>query len=256
MPFTISHAAAALPVKALNKRLPLSALMVGSMAPDFAYFLPWDIGRHDTHTLAGMFTFGLPAGLIAWLYYVLILERPTLGVLPDAWRTRVPPTAALDAGALLVASIAVLLGAATHLAWDAFTHSAPLANVMPVLRDDLIASDGTYLPVYFVLQVVSSVLGLVALATWAWRIRNRPAVPRDQIVELMPRVSNDERYLAVLFLGVACVAGGFLGAAREGSLFLMLIGMMSGIAVGWSALAVAIRFRSRTLRIFTQTDSD
>ena len=257
MPFTISHAAAALPVKALNKRLPLSALMVGSMAPDFAFFLPWGIDRHDTHSLAGLFTFCLPAGLIAWLYYVLILERPTLGFLPDAWRTRVQSTGALGAHALLIAGIAVLLGAATHLAWDAFTHAAPLGNVIPALHDDLSASDGIYLPVYFVLQVVSSVFGLVVLATWAWRIRDRTAVPRDEaIVELMPRVSNDERYLAVLFLGIACVAGGFLGAVREGSLFLMLIGMMSGVAVGWSALAVAIRFRSRTLRIFAQTNPD
>jgi hypothetical protein len=36
----------------------------------------------------------------------------------------------------------------------------------------------------------------------------------------------------------------------------MLIGMMWGAAVAWSVLAVAIRFRSRPLRIFAQPDAD
>ena len=38
MPFTVSHAAAVLPLHRLsNHKLPLTALMVGSMAPDFGY---------------------------------------------------------------------------------------------------------------------------------------------------------------------------------------------------------------------------
>jgi hypothetical protein len=257
MPFTISHAAAALPVHALDKRLPLAALMVGTMAPDFAFFLPWGIYRHDTHTPAGLFTFCLPAGLMAWLYYVLVLERPTIGFLPDVWRKRIRHSGALDTRALFMASLALLLGSVTHLAWDAFTHSAPLAQAVPALRSNLFKGSGAYLPVYFVLQVLSSLFGLVALAIWAWRIRRKPLAPAAEVVpELAPHVSNDELYLAVLLISVVSVAVGFFGAEWRGSLFHMLVGMMWGVAVGWSVLAVAVRFRSRTIRIFAQPDAD
>lgn len=258
MPFTISHAAAALPVHALGQsRLPLAALMVGTMAPDFVFFLPWDIYRTDTHSLAGLFSFCLPAGMFAWLYYVLLLERPTLAFLPDDWRTRIQPTGALGVRALFGAAISILLGSLTHLAWDAFTHATPLGEAIPALRDSLFGAGGPHVPVYFVFQVLSSVFGLVVLAAWAWRIRKKPLAPADEVVaELTPRVSNDERYLAVLFIAVVSIAGGFFGAESMGSLFHMLIGMMSGAAAAWSMLAVAVRFRSRTLRIFTQADTD
>lgn len=258
MPFTISHAAAALPVHALgNRRLPLAALMVGAMAPDFAFFAPWEIYRTDTHNLAGLFSFCLPAGLIVWLYYVLLLERPTIAFLPDAWRTRIKPSGALGARALLMAAIAILLGSASHLAWDAFTHAAPLGEAIPALRNSLFGASGPHVPVYFVFQVLSSVFGLVVLAAWAWRIHKKPSVADDEVVAaLTPRVSNDERYLAVLFISVVCIAGGLFGSVLMGNPFHMLIGMMWGVAVAWSMLAVAVRFRSRTIRIFTQTDAD
>ena len=69
MPFTVSHAAAVLPLK--NSRLPLAALMVGSMSPDFAYFLPAALSaRTASHSLPGIFLFCLPAGLCIWQLFV------------------------------------------------------------------------------------------------------------------------------------------------------------------------------------------
>src|SRR5688572_18923373 len=123
MPFTVSHAAAALPLQALgNFRLPLAALMVGSLSPDFAYFVPDPWSDFQSHTLRGVFTFCLPAGLVAWLFFVCVLERRTLAFLPDAWRCRMAPSAKLSPRSLVLAAVGVVMGAFTHLAWDAFTH--------------------------------------------------------------------------------------------------------------------------------------
>ena len=71
MPFTVSHAAAVLPLHRLSKhKLPLSALMIGSMAPDFGYFFTREAGRLLTHSFSGLFIFALPAGLFVWFFYV------------------------------------------------------------------------------------------------------------------------------------------------------------------------------------------
>lgn len=256
MPFTISHAAAALPVHALSRaRLPMAALMVGSMAPDFAYFLPLELSRVETHSFAGLFQFCLPVGLAMWLYFVTVLERPTLAFLPDAWRTRLPRTV-LTARAMILAALAILLGALTHLAWDAFTHSStPVVEALPGFNDR-VEILGRLVPVYFVLQVLSSVFGLVALGAWALNIRRRPAVPSGECVApLTPAVNDFERFLAVMFIGATACATGFFQVALQGELshrlmlFVLLVGGMTGAALAWSILAVSVRLRSRTLRL-------
>jgi hypothetical protein len=255
MPFTISHAAAALPVHYFCKsRLPLAALMVGSMSPDFAYFLPGELGRHATHTVPGVFLFCLPVGLAVWLFYIAVLERPTIAFLPDEWRRRIAPTPRLTTRGLLAAALAIVAGALTHLVWDAFTHhSTPVTQALPAFTTKLFDAGGVSVRVYFVLQVLSSVLGLAALGAWALGIRNRPVLSRAECIpESLHTVSNFERVLALLFVSASACAVGFLNLLRYdglrpgGELFVLLIGGMTGAALGWTVVAIAIRFRSRS----------
>lgn len=263
MPFTISHAAAALPAHALFRRLPLAALMVGTMAPDFPYFLLLESEPLDGHSLSGVFFFCVPAGLAVWLYFVTLLERPTLAFLPDAWRTRIAPTT-LTTSTILMAALAVLLGAVTHVAWDFFTHSSkPLMTALPGMHDSYLDIFGPRIPVYFILQVVSSVIGLTVLALWALNIRKRPQVPKDESVPAFtPAVHDFERFLAVMFVAAVAVAVGLLEVVLNGemsrthTMFVMLIGGMAGCAIAWSFLAVAVRFRSRALKWLARADAD
>jgi hypothetical protein len=265
MPFTISHAAAALPVSALSKsRLPLAALMIGSMAPDFSYLLPVEYNRLETHSLVGLFSFCLPLGLAIWLCFVTVLERPTLAFLPDAWRTRIARTV-LTPREILMAALAVVIGALTHLVWDAFTHSStPVVEAFPGFRDNYLDIGSLRIPVYYVLQIASSVFGLVVLGIWALNIRRRPQLPGDeQVPALVPAVNDFERFLAVMFVGSSACAAGFFRVALSGAyvplagkLFLLLTGGIIGSAVAWTALAIALRFRSRALRLLAQTDAE
>jgi hypothetical protein len=254
MPFTISHAAAALPVHYLCKsRLPMAALMVGSMSPDFAFFLPGELGRQATHSLPGVFLFCLPVGLAVWLFYVAVLERPSIAFLPGDWRRRIAPTPGLTTRVLLAAALGIVAGAFTHLVWDAFTHqSTPVTHALPAFAAKLFDAGGRSVRVYFLLQILSSVLGLAVLAAWALGIRNRPLLTRAECVpESLPAVSNFERVLALLFVAASACAAGFFNLLRydglrlDGGLFVLLIGGMTGAALGWTAVAIAIRVRSR-----------
>lgn len=66
MPFTLSHAAATLPIKwRLGPRADFAALAIGSMAPDFPYFLGLPVHRDVTHSLFGVLWFSLPVGMLA-----------------------------------------------------------------------------------------------------------------------------------------------------------------------------------------------
>jgi hypothetical protein len=136
VPFTVSHAAAVLPLQRITRgRVPLAAMMIGSMAPDFAYFLPLSMSRMSTHDLDGLFLFCLPAGLAVWLLFVKVLERPTIELLPMPWRERVPRSAPVTPRALVLASLGIIIGGLTHIAWDSFTHAfTPVSHFLPGLR--------------------------------------------------------------------------------------------------------------------------
>lgn len=67
IPFTCSHPALIIPLRWYG--FVLSALIIGSMAPDFEYFIRFSTTRTISHTIPGVFTFCLPAGFIVFLLY-------------------------------------------------------------------------------------------------------------------------------------------------------------------------------------------
>ena len=86
MPFTLSHGAAALPFRRL--RLVPSALLVGTFAPDFEYFLRLAPDDRFGHTLLGTFVLTLPVALLVlWLFHRYV-KLPLATLLPDAIQRR------------------------------------------------------------------------------------------------------------------------------------------------------------------------
>ena len=151
----------------------LSALVVGSLAPDFRYFLNLAPRGHFGHTFQGIFIFCLPAGLAVLWIFQRIMKLPLLSLAPRSHQQRLAALAkpfcwgAAGRFALIVASL--LLGALSHLAWDAFTHDSGLVvRNLPDMRVPL-EEFGTHRPLYNVLQHGSSLLGLTLLVFWYWR---------------------------------------------------------------------------------------
>ena len=250
MPFTVSHAAAALPVHRLSKgRLPLPALMIGAMSPDFAYLVSFAANRMQTHTLAGLFTFCLPVGLAVWLLYVCVLEQPTVALLPDPWRshfTRNPEPISLRA--LWFVSVGIVVGAMTHITWDAFTHAlTPVTEVFPVFRTPLFEFHGVTVRLYWLLQILSSLVGGIVLLVWALTAPTRTAPLSPHTSKGECRISNPARIgaaLAVLAISLGVSFAAWLDhpfASFEGRLFFLLMGGMKGFVIAWAAIAVFVR---------------
>lgn len=93
MPFTLAHPAAVIPLKKLfwGRDLVVSALVVGSIMPDFGYFVPVTDFSSVSHSWWGMLVFDVPVGLlILWVFHNL-LKHPLMKLLPDHHRHRLPP---------------------------------------------------------------------------------------------------------------------------------------------------------------------
>ncbi len=247
MPFTISHAAAVLPLQRLTRsRVPLAAMMVGSMAPDFQFFMPFDVSRDFTHDFPGLFLFCWPLGLAVWLLFVKVLERPTVEMLPAAWRERVPRSLPVTPRTILLASLGILIGALTHIAWDAFTHGdSPVIQFFPGLDVPFAEYRGHVIRVWGFLQYLSSVAGLLALAYWAYNLRHAPP-PRRAPRHRTGFLTDRARILAAL--GVVGTSGGVAlasyvathGEPFHDRVFHLLVNGMMAWALAWCVVAVAI----------------
>ena len=74
MPFTLSHAAVAAPLA--RRGLILSAVAIGSMTPDFEYFLRLSMNSRWSHSLPGVLTFCLPVSiLVLWLFHGYMMQQ-------------------------------------------------------------------------------------------------------------------------------------------------------------------------------------
>ena len=208
MPFTLAHPAAILPFRRWC-RIPgaLSALVIGSMSPDFVYFLALDIDSDFSHSLEGLFLFCLPASFVVFALFHLVFKRPLTALLPARMRGALQLPENVDKGgpfrqgALLLAYI--FLGACTHVVWDDFTHADGFAvRSLPLLRTVVDMGGGWTLPGYRVLQYGSSVLGLLFLWRAAWQAA--PQIPRFAFAPAVaPRAVRTAVLLAVACAGAA-----------------------------------------------------
>ncbi len=225
MPFTLAHPAAAVPLRRwLRGPGALSALVIGSLTPDFAYFVPWTVNvmeaRGGTHSLAGLFWFCLPVGLLAYVLFHMVVKQPAAQLLPAPIARRVGPLVerdpSLPRASFWAVSLWIVAGAVTHPVWDAFTHFGGIAmDLFPFLNAEVAQVFGQPVRVYNVLQHTSTVVGLGLLAWWTMRwVRTTPA-PESSRVTLAPR----NRHIMLAAIAGATVIGSIAGgwrAARVG----------------------------------------
>jgi hypothetical protein len=128
MPFTFSHPAIILPLTS-SKRAWLSAtgLIIGSMTPDFEYFIRMKVQSDFSHTLPGLLWFDLPLGLVLTFIYHSIVRNSLIDNSPTFLRKRLSEYKTFDwtkyfTNRWLIVGISILIGSASHLLWDSFTH--------------------------------------------------------------------------------------------------------------------------------------
>jgi hypothetical protein len=173
-----------------------SAAVIGSMVPDFGFLLwPGSLERWQTHSAAALFTFCLPVGLVTYCLLQWLIKPAVLQILPDRAYQRLsranPSQSIWSLQGFVYVTIAILVGALTHLIWDGFTHESAHGVLMfPVL--DAYGPDLEGHPVQFYrwLQYGSSIIGLlvviIALSYW-WRDTPSPSTRPERALGPLER---------------------------------------------------------------------
>ncbi|MFH8802933.1 DUF4184 family protein [Streptomyces sp. NPDC017936] len=215
MPFTLSHAAAVLPAVRTDGtgRGPLvpAVLVAGAFSPDMTYYAASAVsGAMEfgdvTHSFAGVFTVDV---LVAWALVALwlLVREPLVALLPRRRQARTAtltrcgaPRARVRPSALLRWYASAVLGALTHVVWDAFTHLDRWGmRLFPVLGEKVAGS-----PLYWYLQYGGSAVAAVVIALFVtYALRGTPAA---EPVGVPPLSVRDRWWAGAVIGGCALVA--------------------------------------------------
>jgi hypothetical protein len=223
MPYPFAHPAAVIPLARFG--VP-SALVIGSIVPDLWYFVPLAT-RAESHSLGGLLLFCLPLGLVLYLLFHLLLKQPLVELLYPRLSAFAAP--GLPRAGLRAVAVSIVLGAITHLAWDALAH----------------AND--HEPGHNWAQHASTLLGSVVLVAWLWpKLHALPA--RRSELSGGARVAILAALGGVAAAAVALSAGWPQPELDELKRFLRTGGIAAVQASGLAIFTYALAFRLKKKR--------
>jgi hypothetical protein len=227
VPFTFSHPAAVLPLTFIDKRrLSVTALTIGSVTPDFEYFLTLQPVSFHAHKFLGILWYDLPLSILLFYLFTLLVKDELIDNLPSFLHQRF---ARFKMGkgikplkkSFPVILTSLLIGITSHLLWDKFTHRSAS------LLEDVFQS-------YSFIWNVSSIVGALIIT---YVILKTP--------KTTPRVAKDYFLFWFVVLSTVMVFV-IVRSAREVVFQYLVLAAILGLSVGLLAASLISRaIRSR-----------
>lgn len=156
----------------------MTGLVVGSMAPDFEYFLRMNVGSVYSHHFWGLFYFDLPVGIVLTFLFHGIARNDLIDNLPNSLKSKFIDLKSVHWNQLFgknwpVIILSIFIGSGTHILWDGFTH--PLGYFVmniPLLRSKIHFLGFDFL-LYNLLQFLSSVFGFLILSWFIFHMQDK-----------------------------------------------------------------------------------
>ncbi|CAG7839802.1 hypothetical protein CLOHAE12215_01217 [Clostridium haemolyticum] len=176
MPFTFAHPAIVIP---FNKQIPkyfnITALILGSMAPDFEYFLRFKPIGEMGHTSLGVFYFDLPTVFIMAFLWNYIIKKTFILSLPHPFDKKLSyfvdkKSNVINIKYLIIFVFSALLGVYSHILWDAFTHKTGFFVTRIALLSNNIKIMNFKIPIYKILQHGSTLIATIYIIIYIFSI--------------------------------------------------------------------------------------
>ncbi|KEH91831.1 DUF4184 family protein [Clostridium botulinum] len=175
MPFTFAHPAIVIPCKKkAPKYLDLSALVIGSMAPDFEYFLRFMPKGTIGHTLIGSLCFDIPLVIILYLLWEYIIKRPFILSMSHPIDKKlsffINKKKSFTLKKVIIFIYSSLIGIYSHILWDGFTHKTGYFVMKLGLLSNKISILNYKVPIYKFLQHGSTLIGSIYIIVYLYSL--------------------------------------------------------------------------------------
>lgn len=177
MPFTFAHPVAIIPIKNKSKNIfCLTGLVLGSIAPDFEYFIrlkPYSVYGHG---LVAFFILNLPLCFLLAFIFHSFLKVPLVIHMPQPisnWLgTYIKPWNIGTLKKVIIFIYSALLGMLTHVIWDSFTHAEGVFVMLIPFLSTKISLFGYTVFLYKILQHGSTIFGMLIILVYLYIKRN------------------------------------------------------------------------------------
>ena len=230
MPFTLAHPAIILPL-AKSKRFSLTALIAGCIVPDFEFFFQMREVENIGHHWYGILLFDLPVAILFCYIFHNLLKNLLIINLPASYRNRFINLTGFRwneyvAGNKMKVFLSLMVGVLSHITWDAFTHNNGFfVLLVPVLQSN-INIYGKIIPVYFLLQILSSIVGMYLVYQ---AIEKIPANEEHRL----PVKTNAFYWPSFILLFALIVFGRFFIWPQYNSFWGIVMACMGGFIYTW-----------------------
>lgn len=238
MPFTFSHPALILPLTYLpQKWFSLTGLIIGSITPDFEYFIRMKIQSDYSHTIGGLFWFNLPLGIILAFLFHNVVRNTLFNNLPEILKSRLSKFKSFKWKSYfksnwIVVLVSIFTGAASHILWDSFTHDhGYFVEKIPALSSQ-VSILGFQVPILKILQHSSTLIGGIIVLYAFYKI------PKEEI----NRTKINVKYWGIIVI----LSFGIIAARLIGGLDYKLFGHL--IVTFISAILISIIVSSLIFR--------
>ena len=234
MPFTFSHPAIILPLNRLSKNwISLTALVIGSITPDFEYFIRMRVLSTYSHTWFGLFCFDLPLGLFLLIIYNRLIKNKVIDRLPvyfnqrlSAFKNERPQYLGAN---FFVLIFCLLMGTASHIFWDSFTHPTGYFVKHSHLLSHKIIIRHFPVPVYSILQQLSSIAGALVIVY--------------AVIKLLPGKTttvkeNAAYWIKIVAIGIVALATRFATGLKLHDYGDVVMSEISGLLIGLLMVSV------------------
>lgn len=187
------------------------------MAPDFEYFLALKAHDRFGHTLPGIFVLTLPVALLVlWIFHTFV-KVPAASLLPQRVQSKLARYLGefrfSGPGRFLLIVFSTLIGIATHILWDSFTHAGSYVyEHWSLLQQSFDVPVLGSMPCSKILQHGSTVLGLIAVSAWLVHWYRQSAGCRTSFRSVLSPASRR----TILAVGIALAVTGGIARALWG----------------------------------------
>ena len=159
---------------------------MGSMAPDFEYFIRMKGFSRYSHTWTGLFWFDVPLSIILLFIFHNLVRDTLIENLPFSFNVRLSAFQNFNWNKYFQENIAVVIvslviGVASHLVWDDFTHTGGyFVRVIPFLNGDVNLFNHN-ISIAEILQYVCSAIGLLVMLLVIFKLPEGKNTKKDNI---------------------------------------------------------------------------
>ncbi|PWV94481.1 uncharacterized protein DUF4184 [Paenibacillus cellulosilyticus] len=243
-PFTFAHPLYAIPLKAVKPRyLSVSGLILGSMSPDFEYFLALEPRQTIGHTFKGLLLETIPLCVILLILTHLMIKSftshlPSIAQLDVRAYQRIRLVDLRSLRSWIVFIVSVIIGFYSHLFVDAFTHESGYF----VLRHSSLQHEYFSLPLYKLLQYLLSLIGMAAeFILLAWMLFRTPVYSDPNKVRNIHWLGKIKFWCIVTIITIGIVTAKLALTTSTNTIGILVVAPISGVLAGIAIASLICR---------------